>query len=129
MDRRNDAARKASDRRLLKMEAEIQKIMQEAERETLRLSRRYFSAFDDADKEKRQAVEDGELTERQYKAWRWRTMCTGRKWNAFRNRVAGIYAEADRKAAEVVNDNLLEAYAESYNYSQERIAKKVKEHG
>lgn len=114
VDEQVEKAEKAVITPYVKAQKEIRKMIQD-----------YFNQFAEADAKKQEQVEKGEISKTEYKDWRRRTMCEGKKYEAFRDKLAKKYLELNREAMKTVNKEELAAYQAGANYSFGQMEKKL----
>lgn len=88
-----------------------------AQKEIRKMIQDYFDQFAEADAAKQGQMEKGEISKTEYKDWRRRTMCEGKKYEAFRDRLAKKYLELNREAMKTVNSEERDAFLTGANYS------------
>lgn len=112
-----DIGHKLTDEELLRLERRILKIYRAAETEAADIANEYFSAFFVRDELMRKAVENGELTEVEYKQWRLAQIGRGERWEAMRDKLAERMTNANEVAAAYMNDTTPGIYSLNRNYT------------
>lgn len=110
-----------------KLEAEIAKIYKQSEPKIRKMYTDYFKQFEAEDAKMQELLEAGGITQREYKAWRMRTMTTGKKWDEFCRRVANALLEIDKQAVELSNRAMDKVFIDEYNEAGKDIARRVNE--
>lgn len=110
-----DRAHIKTDKRLARLERQLQRHYQIAQGKVLRMAESYFSLFEKADKEMRKKNDAGEITNKQYKAWRKKTMLRGRAFEELKSRVSALMLRTNKEAAELINSEMQAVYTENYN--------------
>jgi hypothetical protein len=111
----SDIAHKATDDKLVAMERNIHAIYSRAHAEVLKKSEEYFSAFERLDKEKREHVKKGIITEEEYIRWRRGKVIRGARFTVLKEQCAEQILHANDTAVAYVNGELPEVYAMNYN--------------
>ena len=62
-------------------------------------------------------LEAGKITEKQYQHWRTTEMVVGKAWEDKRDQLTDVYLNADKVAAEMMEDNAYKVYADNFNFS------------
>lgn len=116
-----DIAHELTDKELEKMERHLSAIYARAEEELQEKADKYFKRFEELDAEKRALVEEGKLTEKEYKRWRQNKIMAGRHWKQMKEQAAQELVKANETALEYVNGRLPGVYAINYNHSAQEI--------
>lgn len=110
-----DAAHRATDKELERIEKKLAEIYKQASKELGEKADKYFERFKELDQQKRALVKAGKMTEADYKRWRQGKIMTGEHWKEMQKQAAQRLTEADRIAAEYTNGRLPYVYALNYN--------------
>lgn len=110
-----DKAHIAVDKRLAVMEKRISAIYSEAQEDLQKKADKYFKQFEEADKKKRKLVEQGKLTENEYKKWRKGKIATGKRFTAMKEQVAENLLHTNEIAIAYINGEIPDVYALGYN--------------
>lgn len=121
-----DLAHSMTDKELEKMERHLSAIYARAEKELAEKAEAYFKRFEELDVKKRELVEAGKMTEREYKRWRRNKMMTGRHWTALKEQTAQELLQANRTAQDYINGKLPSVYTLNYNRTAEGVSEAVK---
>lgn len=121
-----DIAHSMTDKELEKMERHLSAIYARAEKELAEKAEAYFKRFEELDAKKRELVEAGKMTEREYRQWRRNKMMTGKHWTAMKEQAAQELLQANRTAQEYINGKLPSVYATNYNLTSEGVSAAVK---
>lgn len=121
MARRNDAGHQATDDMLESLEKRVAREYRKASEEVEKKLNEYLRQFDEQDKVQRKMVDDGLLSEDDYKAWRRNKMMTGKRWEQMRDTLTEDYANANRIARKMTGEHLKDVYALNHNYGTYEI--------
>lgn len=110
-----DAAHRATDKELERIEKKLTEIYKQASKELGEKADKYFERFKVLDQQKRALVKAGKMTEADYKKWRHGKLMTGEHWKEMQKQAAQRLTEADRIAIEYTNGRLPYVYALNYN--------------
>ena len=110
-----DKAHVLTDLKLEEMEKRLSAIYSRAEKEIQKTADEYFSKFAKQDKAKRKLVEQGKLTEDEYKKWRKGKVMYGKRFTEMKEQCAKQLLNVNQTALAYVNGQLPEVYAINYN--------------
>ena len=110
-----DKAHRAIDEQLEKLEKRLSAFYLAAGVELQKKADAYFKQFEKQDKAKRKEVDDGKLTEREYKQWRKKTMMGKNTFTAFKRSISAMLFAKNEEATKMVIKELSYAYAEGHN--------------
>lgn len=110
-----DKARNMTDHKLEEMEKHLSAIYHRADKELTKTAEEYFDRFIEQDEKKRKLVEQGKLTEEQYKAWRKNKLMYGKRFSALKEQYAVQLLHINQTAAAYINGQTPEIYAINYN--------------
>lgn len=110
-----DRARTQTDKKLEEMEKHLSAIYRRADKEISKKADEYFSRFIEQDAKQRKLVEQGKLTEADYKAWRKSKLMYGKRFSALKEQVAEQLLRVNETAAAYINSQTPEIYAINYN--------------
>ncbi len=116
---------KMTDKELNDLEKRILKVYKEAEQELTKEVNEYFAKFKVRDKEMKDLVDAGEMTNADYMKWRSTQMGRGQRFEALRDKVAERYTKANEVANAMVNDATPSIYSLNRNYEAYTIEKNV----
>ena len=114
-----------TDEQIEDLEKRIAKVYKEAEKDVNKEVKEYFSKFKVRDKEMKDLVDAGEMTQADYMKWRSTQMGRGQRFEALRDKVAERYTKANEVANAYVNDKTPSIYSLNRNYEAYRIEKTV----
>lgn len=120
-----DIAHSMTDKELEKMERHLSAIYARAEKELAEKAEAYFKRFEELDAKKRELVEAGKMTEREYRQWRRNKMMTGKHWTAMKEQTAQELLQANRTAQAYINEQLPKIYSINYNSVGEAVESAV----
>ena len=110
-----DKAHRLTDEKLEEMEKRLSAIYSRAEKEIQKTADEYFARFAKQDEAKRKLVEDGKLTEDEYKKWRKGKVMYGKRFTEMKEQCAKQLLNVNQTAIAYVNGELPEVYAINYN--------------
>lgn len=113
-----DYAHNETDKRIAELEKRLSEEYRQAYKETKDKLEKYLSDFKRKDEEKRQKVEDGTLSEKEYKVWRRNQMLTGQRWADMVDTLAKDLSNVNVIAAQIVKNELADAFVLNANYSE-----------
>ena len=116
-----DKAHIWTDEKLEEMERHLSAIYSRAEKEIQETANEYFDKFHKQDEAKRKLLEQGKITEDEYKKWRKNKIMYGKRFTEMKEQCAKQLLNVNETALAYVNDQLPEIYAINYN----AIAKSV----
>ncbi len=110
-----------TDKELQKLEKKIYSVYKEANEEAEKQAKKYFSEFNAEDKEKRKLVEDGKLTEKEYKQWRREKLLKGNHYKKMRDMLAKRMLTANEDAVKFTNEAMPTMYSINRNFTAKEI--------
>ena len=110
-----DKAHILTDEKLEEMERHLSAIYSRAEKEIQKTAEEYFSKFAKQDEAKRKLLEQGKITEDEYKKWRKNKIMYGKRFTEMKEQCAKQLLNVNETALAYVNDQLPEIYAINYN--------------
>ena len=116
-----DKAHILTDKKLEEMEKRLSAIYSEAQKDIQKKADEYFDKFKKADTEKRKLVEQGKLTDDEYKKWRQGKIMYGKRFTAMKEDVAKQLLNVNQTATAYINGELPEVYALNYNALAETV--------
>ena len=96
---------------LVTIERKIKKIYEEASKDLQKQADEYFAKFAKRDKEQRELLKAGKITEERYRQWRLAQMGRGKWFEAMRDSCATRVTHANEVATAYVNDDMAKVYA------------------
>ena len=111
-----DKGHKETDLVLLRMENLISLIYSMANRDIRKKIDEYFAKYKNKDEAKRKMLENGDITEEEYRKWRTGQLLVGSRWIAMARQIAKDYHSANVIARRIIEDNLPDVYAINMNY-------------
>ena len=105
----------AADDELRKMEKYLTKIFSEAEKDLIEKALKYMADFERKDKVKQSKVENGNISDEEYKEWRKNQLLYGEHWTRLIQSVQNEMATVNQTALDYINDKTTKIYADSYN--------------
>lgn len=116
-----DYAHNETDKRIAELEKRLTEEYRQAYKETKDKLEKYLSDFKRKDEKKRQEVENGTLSEKDYKTWRRNQMLTGQRWADMVDTLAKDMNNANVIAAQIVSGEMPEAFSLNANYTAYEI--------
>lgn len=110
-----DKAHILTDEKLEEMERHLSAIYSRAEKEIQKTADKYFDKFHKQDEAKRKLLEQGKITEDEYKKWRKNKIMYGKRFTEMKEQCAKQLLNVNETALAYVNDQLPEIYAINYN--------------
>ena len=110
-----DKAHVLTDEKLEEMEKRLSAIYSRAEKEIQQTADEYFSKFAKQDEAKRKLLEQGKITEEEYKKWRKGKVMYGKRFTEMKEQCAKQLLNVNQTALAYVNGELPEVYAINYN--------------
>ena len=104
-----------TDQKLEEMEKRLSAIYSRAEKEIQKTADEYFSKFAKQDEAKRKLLEQGKITEDEYKKWRKGKVMYGKRFTEMKEQCAKQLLRVNETAIAYVNGELPEVYAINYN--------------
>lgn len=111
-----DAGRVIVDEQLEKLEARLTSIYGQASKEIQSDLNSFMERYKDQDEAQKAKVENGEITQKQYEDWKNRQIFRSNAMQAKIDDLAQRMVHADEQAMAMVNAQLPETYATSYNF-------------
>ena len=110
-----DKAHRLTDEKLEEMEKRLSAIYSRAEKEIQKTADEYFSKFAKQDEAKRKLLEQGKITEDEYKEWRKGKVMYGKRFTEMKEQCAKQLLNVNQTALAYVNGELPEVYSINYN--------------
>lgn len=110
-----DKAHVLTDLKLEEMEKRLSAIYSRAGKEIQQTADEYFSKFSKQDEAKRKLLEQGKITEEEYKKWRKGKVMYGKRFTEMKEQCAKQLLNVNQTALAYVNGELPEVYAINYN--------------
>ena len=110
-----DTAHYKTDLKLEEMEKRLSAIYYRAEKEIQQTADEYFSKFAKQDEAKRKLLEQGKITEEEYKKWRKGKVMYGKRFTEMKEQCAKQLLNVNQTAIAYINGELPEVYALNYN--------------
>lgn len=110
-----DGAHRLTDEMLESIERRVDKIYKSAEKDIEKKAEEYFDKFKKADEQKRQQVENGEITEGEYAHWRRGKILYGKRYKRLKENIANAILKTNQEATDYINGELSNIYTINYN--------------
>ena len=111
-----DEAHEWTDEQIEKLERRILRIYEDAARELEETVYAYFEKLKSRDAKQRAMLEEGKITEEEYKLWRIAQIGRGTRVIALRDKMAERYTNANETAVSYINDQTPSIYSLNRNY-------------
>lgn len=111
-----DAAHEWTDEQIEKLERRIRRIYEDAARELEETVYAYFENLKSRDAKQRAMLEEGKITEEEYKLWRIAQIGRGKRFAELRDKMAERYTAANKTAVAYINDQTPSIYSLNRNY-------------
>lgn len=111
-----DAGHRETDEVIGKMEKQIAQIYGDAEKELQTKLDKHLAWFKVEDEARREMLENGEISQKQYNGWRREQMMTETRLKAMRETIAQDLHNSNNIARSVVNGYMPEVYAINHNF-------------
>lgn len=121
--RNNDPAHELTEDIIARIERRLASIYKEAADELKKEVDAYFEQFEKQDAAKRKQLDDGKISELEYKSWRKEKMAVGDRYKALQNKLAERFTNANEVAISYINGTMPEVYAINHNYAAYTIEK------
>ena len=105
-----------TDKELKKLERRISKEYKQAAAEAQKKLDKYLSDFTLKDQAKREALEKGKITQKEYDNWRISELARGKRWEELRDNLAEDFHNTNKIAASMTREFSYDAYALNHNY-------------
>lgn len=114
---------KYTEKRLREVEKRLQQVYQEAHKELKEKATEYFKTFQSRYLKEYNAYMEGKYTDAEFFQWVNNQVARGARWEALRDQMARRLTDANKLAADYINDVTPEVFRENYNYSAYEIEK------
>lgn len=111
-----DYGHKYADDKLKALEKRLKKEYSKAASEAYSKARSYLDGFSTNDKYLYDKVVKGEMEKSEWLKWRKETLSLGRHWEDMTKALNEDFINANKIAAEMINDTTIDAFAENFNY-------------
>lgn len=106
-----------SEQELAKLERKLQRIYRSAKKELNQKASDYFRQFEDRYNGEYLKYQDGKLTKMEFENWVNAQVGRGKRWEALRDQMSERITDANKIAADYINNVTPKVYAENYNYA------------
>lgn len=119
----NDIAHKETDKAIKKLEKEIKKVYAQAEKECTEKLIAHMERYKRIDKQMRDKVLAGTMTQDAYVQWRMGQLAMGARWEEMCKTLATDLANADKIAESISKEYCKDAYALNHNFATFEVEK------
>ena len=116
MPKRRDEGHEETEAVLRDLEKRISKEYSQAEKEIQSKLDDYMKRFKTKDRIKRQAVEDGKITDSDYRKWLTGQIAMGKRWEEMKDTIATDLTNASKIAKSITAGYMPDVYAINHNY-------------
>lgn len=121
-----DKAHIDTDIKLEQMERHLSAIYSRAGKEIEKTAKKYFEQFAELDKQKKKLLDDGKITEQEYKTWRQNKILYGKRYDNLKEQISKQLATTNETALAYINGQLPPVYAQNFNETGKGIESQVK---
>lgn len=118
-----DIAHKETDAIISEIDKKVAAVYKQAAEESQKKLDDYLSKFAAKDKIKREQLDKGEITQKDYDEWRTGQIMIGKRWEEMRDTLAQDYHNANSIARSVADGYMPEVYALNHNYGTFQVEK------
>jgi SPP1 gp7 family putative phage head morphogenesis protein len=111
-----------ADNAQLEIEKRLRKIYQDAQKELIKKLDEHTKRLNAMDKVKRQQLEDGQITETQYKSWLRGQMFTGEQWKHKVDSLSETMLHANEQANAIIEGKRRAVFGKNYLYQARKIS-------
>lgn len=108
-----------------KLEEDLRKLYEECERDIERKLEAHFAKFTEKDKKWRKKLENGEITEAEYKRWVEGQIYQGKMWAQRKEIIAQQLYDFNKVAYELINNEIPDIFANDFNYMAYELENQV----
>lgn len=116
-----DEAYRDTDRLLSRMESRIAREYSQAVGDVDKKLKAFFKEHERKDKQMRDLVKSGKLSEADYGKWKIGQLLAGNRWEQLKDTLADDLLNADKIARRIIDGSKAEVYANNYNYATYKI--------
>ena len=118
-----DEGHDATELILRETEADVQQVYRQAVEETQKKLKDYLRRFEVKDSIKRQQLDRGEITAKEYTDWKTGQIMIGKRWEEMRDTLAQDLHNSNNIARSIVQGHMPEVYAVNHNYATFQVEK------
>lgn len=111
-----------ADKAQAEIERRLRKIYQDAQKELIEKLDKHTKRLNAMDKVKRQQLEDGQITEAQYKSWLRGQMFTGEQWKRKVDSLSETMLHANEQANAIIEGKRRAVFGKNYLYQARKIS-------
>lgn len=112
----SDPAHEYTDEEIRRVERRLAREYKQAGAEIQQKMEKYLERSAVNNEKKRKQVENGELSEEEYKKWLYGQTMVGQRWKEMRENLAVDYHNANLRAKGIIDEQMPKVYAENFNY-------------
>jgi len=116
-----DVGHELTDKAIKDLEKKVAREYNQARKEVQSKLNRYMADFATEDEKKRQLMQEGKITQKDYQDWRLRKMGMGKRWEEMRDNLAQDYHNANQIARSIERGYMPDVYALNHNYATYQI--------
>lgn len=118
-----DAGQLATEAAVRRMERRLRAVYREAQKDITNKLREFNLRHLEKDKRLRELVKAGKLAQEDYDAWLRGQVFHGAVWQEKRDAISDVLTNANKKAAQIMNDERVNVFAANANYINYRVEK------
>lgn len=118
-----DAGQLATEAAVRRMERRLRAVYREAQKDITNKLRGFNLRHLEKDKRLRELVKAGKLAQEDYDAWLRGQVFQGAVWQEKRDAISDVLTNANKKAAQIMNDERVNVFAANANYINYRVEK------
>ena len=118
-----DPGTAATDKAVATVETRLVKVYKQAQKELNQTLKDFEEKFAEKQKRMEQKLQNGEITEAEYKKWLQGQVFQSNLWKQKIDQVTGVLADANRQALHIVNNEKMGVFAENANYQAYQVTK------
>lgn len=112
-----DLAHKEVDKRIEELERKFAREYQQAYEEISEKAQNHFDKFAKEEAKRLKKVEEGKLSEADYKKWRKLELMKGKRWTELKNQMAERITKANVSALQAVSEEIAKTFVNNANYT------------
>ncbi len=116
MDLAHDLAHRQTDKDLAALERRVRRVYAEAQKDLSRKLEEFTSKYQKRDEVKRKELQDGKITQEQYRAWQRGQIFQGNQWKAKLAQITSTLVNADKVAQQITNGQVAGVFANNANW-------------
>lgn len=107
-----------NDKQLRALEKRLAKLYRDGYKELEEMAEQYFNQFKEDEAKKQKELDDGKITEEDFKKWKKQAMMDSDRWEDLKAQMADRIVNSDKIASQYINNETPKAYVNNFNYTQ-----------